>query len=299
MTVDWRLLRIHAACLLLSVACAKPPPACTDPAACAPPSASCVEGVCGTLAGEGQATVFRVENRNPVVVTVFVDFPVRENFETATPFPVEATVPAGARLEIARFVPAEPGRGGRLRASERVVIGSLRTVPDPSARYALPFGGSEPCEVGQGVDGGVTHVGIFRYAFDFTMPVGTPVLAARTGTVAKVIDGFTKGGVTESMKHQGNAVIVAHSDGTMASYGHLSPGIPVREGQRVEVGQRLGLSGATGYARGPHLHFHVGKILEDVEGVTIPIRFDDGTREGYVPQPNRSYGPGIETAARR
>jgi murein DD-endopeptidase MepM/ murein hydrolase activator NlpD len=297
--VEWSRLRVLASCLLLSAACAQAPPADTSEPGGTPLREACAEGVCGSLAGEGQATVFRVENRNPVVVTLRVDFPVRENFETATPLPVEATVPAGARLEIARFVPVQPGRAGRLRASERVVIGSLRTVPDASARYALPFGGSEPCEVGQGVDGGVTHVGIFRYAFDFTMPVGTPVLAARAGTVVKAIDGFTRGGLSESMKRQGNAVVVAHADGTLASYGHLSPGILVREGQRVEVGQRLGLSGATGYARGPHLHFHVGKVLEDVEGATIPIRFDDGTREGYVPRERQSYGPGIETAVRR
>ena len=41
--------------------------------------------------------------------------------------------------------------------------------------------------------GAATHVGRQRYSFDFAMPVGTPVVAAREGTVVRVVDGYTQG----------------------------------------------------------------------------------------------------------
>jgi len=52
----------------------------------------------------------------------------------------------------------------------------------------------------------------------------------------------------------GNAVVVDHGYGLMSLYGHLSS-IAVEEGQRVESGESVGRSGATGLAGGDHLHF--------------------------------------------
>jgi len=75
---------------------------------------------------------------------------------------------------------------------------------------------------------------------------------------------------------------------------HLSPGILVSVGQQVVRGQRLGLSGNTGYTKAPHLHFQVGKVAGEIEGYTIPIRFDDGSQQGLVPEQGQLYGPASE-----
>lgn len=94
-----------------------------------------------------------------------------------------------------------------------------------------------------------------QYAFDFDMPVGTPFTAVRAGTVYKVVeDQPSNGGGTGA----GNYVVIDHGDGTYGLYYH-SPenGIDVEVGDEVTQGDVLGISGRSGLAGYPHLHFIV------------------------------------------
>ncbi|WP_018547338.1 M23 family metallopeptidase [Streptomyces sp. LaPpAH-108] len=84
-----------------------------------------------------------------------------------------------------------------------------------------------------------SHTGI-----DFHAASGTPVHAVGAGTVVSA--GW--GGA------YGNEVVIRMADGMYTQYGHLSS-LGVTVGQQVTPGQRIGLSGATGNATGPHLHF--------------------------------------------
>ena len=84
-----------------------------------------------------------------------------------------------------------------------------------------------------------SHTGI-----DFHAMTGTPVHAVGVGTV--VSTGW--GGA------YGNQIVLRMADGMYTQYGHLSS-IGVTVGQQVTAGQQIGLSGATGNATGPHLHF--------------------------------------------
>ncbi|WP_327258496.1 MULTISPECIES: M23 family metallopeptidase [unclassified Streptomyces] len=86
-----------------------------------------------------------------------------------------------------------------------------------------------------------SHTGI-----DFPVFTGTSVKSITSGTV--VAAGW--GGA------YGNQVVIKHADGHYSQYGHLSS-ISVSAGQSVSTGQQIGLSGATGNATGPHLHFEV------------------------------------------
>jgi murein DD-endopeptidase MepM/ murein hydrolase activator NlpD len=54
----------------------------------------------------------------------------------------------------------------------------------------------------------------------------------------------------------GNSVIIEHLPGVYSLYYHLDS-IDAAEGAIVAAGERLGLSGATGLATGPHLHWEI------------------------------------------
>ena len=81
---------------------------------------------------------------------------------------------------------------------------------------------------------------------DYHAAPGTPVMAANSGEVV----------LARELFYEGNCVIIDHGLGFMTLYMHLSR-LEVSEGQRVEQGQQIGLSGSTGRATGPHLHVAV------------------------------------------
>lgn len=89
-------------------------------------------------------------------------------------------------------------------------------------------------------------------AIDIGMPVGTPVLAALSGSV--LATGNTD--ATPGCYSFGKWVVLKHANGLATLYAHLST-INVSSGQSVSTGQSIGNSGMTGYATGPHLHFGV------------------------------------------
>ncbi len=89
-------------------------------------------------------------------------------------------------------------------------------------------------------------------AIDIGMPVGTPVLAALSGSV--LATGNTD--ATPVCYSFGKWVVLKHANGLATLYAHLST-INVSSGQSVSTGQSIGNSGMTGYATGPHLHFGV------------------------------------------
>ncbi len=75
-----------------------------------------------------------------------------------------------------------------------------------------------------------------------------PVTAARAGQIV-----FAGG---DPCCSYGLNIVIRHDQGYETRYAHLST-IGVKLGQFVEVGQSIGISGATGRATGPHLHFEV------------------------------------------
>ncbi len=81
---------------------------------------------------------------------------------------------------------------------------------------------------------------------DVVVPRRTPVKASGRGQVLAVGDYF----------FNGKTVFIDHGNGLITMYCHLDR-IDVKAGESVRKGQKIGLSGKTGRATGPHLHWGV------------------------------------------
>ncbi len=94
-----------------------------------------------------------------------------------------------------------------------------------------------------------------RYAVDVLMPIGTPLLAIAGGVVVALGEQYQD---TDHTPGHENFVIVRHTDGTAAGYGHLTNmGAVVEVGAEVNQGDLIGYSGHSGNSTEPHLHFDV------------------------------------------
>jgi murein DD-endopeptidase MepM/ murein hydrolase activator NlpD len=130
------------------------------------------------------------------------------------------------------------------------------------------------------------YFGIFshqeRAALDFKMKRGTKVCAARDGVVLRVKEDSDKGGWNKKYSKDGNNIVIQHLDGSRAGYWHLQKdGALVNVGDPVKKGQVIGLSGKTGYASMPHLHF---LVWTDRNGrwQTVPTRFQTSKGIKYL-----------------
>ncbi len=236
--------------------------------------------MCVTTFTSASGLAYRAENGEPVPATIVLTFVSAGNLRPGAGRPIERVVPPQSSAILVRLNTIVRNPSIPVRLTAAIDLGSSTTVPDADHLYAVPFGGGSPRELIQGFEGAASHSASMRYSLDFAMPEGTAVLAARAGTVLYLQDGFTEGGADPDLLEQANIVVVAHSDGTMASYGHLLAGLPVLVGQAVAEGDVLGSSGATGFAGEPHLHFHVGQRMLGTPGRTIPIELRD--RKGDV-----------------
>lgn len=91
-----------------------------------------------------------------------------------------------------------------------------------------------------------------QFAIDFDMDIRTVITATRPGEVVHIVESGFDGG------HPNNLVVVDHGDETYAEYMHLTNnGAFVEVGDLVCQGDTIGLSGSTGLAGYPHLHFVV------------------------------------------
>jgi murein DD-endopeptidase MepM/ murein hydrolase activator NlpD len=157
--------------------------------------------------------------------------------------------------------------------------------PAERSPYKLPWETDQQRFCVQGNWGIVSHRDHGEFSYDFYMPVGSEVWAARGGTVIKVVQKYTGNGV----KKANNKVVIDHGDGSYGSYLHLmKAGSLVKVRQRVRQGQAIARSGNVGRSMLPHLHFHVaGK-----NGESIPVSFKDVKTDRGIPRMFKFYKSG-------
>ncbi len=152
--------------------------------------------------------------------------------------------------------------------------------------YRLPWKSGDTHLCVQSNRGVVSHRGWEEFAYDFAMPVGTEIRAARAGKVIKVVvanDGH-------GYHWPNNLVAIEHDDGTKAYYLHIKKdGSLVNVGDTVTQGQPIALSGHVGNSMLPHLHFHV---TDAERKSTLPTTFSDVTKDLGIPRMFKRYTAG-------
>lgn len=118
---------------------------------------------------------------------------------------------------------------------------------------------------------------------------GAEVHSATAGRVVGVRDGLPDGPITLELPPitaadaGGNHVVVRVAPHVYAFYAHLVPGsIRVRVGQRVSVGETLGLLGNSGNSNAPHLHFQLMEGPVPLGSNGLPFRFTGFRGEGVL-----------------
>jgi hypothetical protein len=168
--------------------------------------------------------------------------------------------------------------------------------PREESPYLLPWPGGVTWNCGQGNWGIVTHRDKGCYSWDFPMPIGSPICAARDGEVILVMDqndGSVNPLLSNDMgKNPGNGIQIRHADGTIAVYWHIRKGgARVTKGQRVKQGDVIAESGNVGYTTSPHLHFSVYSS-NYMDFRSIPISFRDVDFLGGIPRLGLRYTSG-------
>lgn len=174
-------------------------------------------------------------------------------------------------------------RGEPLPCLERAAFGDPAQSP-----YVLPYPVGAAYRLAQGycyAGGGHRD----QLAYDFDMPIGDDVTAARAGVVRRMRDDLPDYGAKQD-PGQRNHILIQHNDRTVAFYGHLKQGsVVVREGDRVATGRRIAASGNSGNTLGePHLHFEVYQFWPATERFNVAVNFRNAEgrldgRRGLMP----------------
>lgn len=176
-------------------------------------------------------------------------------------------LPSGALVDVLEVVQGEAVEGNpewyRIKSPmiEGYVWGGLVecTADEPSnSGFYLPLECGKAATVSQGNFGDFSHQGQSAYAFDFSLGIGTPLVAIADGTVSQSYGETMPGdpcynGGGQECSAATNYVTLLHDDGTKSIYAHLSQ-TSVATGDFVPRGSVVGLSGSTGWSTGPHAH---------------------------------------------
>jgi len=214
-----------------------------------------------------------------------------KNMTSSRPLPFTVDAAGRKSFVLARFTITDKSRPRSYNYYYHWEYGGRRNSTDNDADYAMPFRPGRYV-VMQGPRGTYSHFAGSgsENAVDWDVPEGTTVCAARAGRVVGARADSIFSGTNPKFKPLGNYVIIKHADGTFADYHHLqTDGTLVEIGDEVKVGQPIGLSGSTGFASKPHLHFMVFQAIDGKRVLSLPFRLktDHGTFTDFIR--GRSY----------
>jgi murein DD-endopeptidase MepM/ murein hydrolase activator NlpD len=228
------------------------------------------------------ATAVQAEiDRQPTLTPVPTNTPTAEPTEPATPTPMPTFTP-----------PALPN-----------------TSPNEHYWLRRPVAEGGVVWTNKNYPYGSTRGGTLRphHGVEFDVSTGTEILAAASGTVVFAgADNATLLG--ETTNFYGNVVVI-QLDSSLAGqpvfnlYGHLSE-ILVAVGQSIQAQEVIALSGSSGVADGPHLHFEVRIGTNSYDATLNPLLWlypfpDRGVVAGRISWPNGTAAREVPVTLRR
>ena len=231
-------------------------------------------GVRVTEDRQGNVIRLSVETTNCLDITLTLTADL-QNMRASAALPLTIETRGAAHTELVTLEADNPAQAWRYSYRYDWRYGGRGGKPDGTV-YELPYPAGALCTLMQGYGGKFSHqIGSpNHFANDWAMPVGSPVLAARGGTVVGIRQDSTSRGSSKDYENCANYVIIRHSDGTYAEYLHLqAQGVVVRLGDEVKTGQLIAHSGNTGFSSGPHLHFAVFRAVDGGKRETLPVEF--------------------------
>ena len=150
-----------------------------------------------------------------------------------------------------KLASAEKG-AAKVDAAFRYILEKCASMGDSLPPLHLPLKDFSYAQTGASVGSKINpfyKVPVSHDGLDLLVPTGTPVYASAAGVVVETV---------RSGRGSGNVVVIDHGNGYVTRYAHLKE-IHVRRGRHVEMGDKIGLSGMTGRAFAPHLHYTVMK----------------------------------------
>lgn len=164
--------------------------------------------------------------------------------------------------------------------AHRGTVLPVNGAPHVAERFAIDFIQVDP--MGRLFEGPLGELSSYPY-------FGDEIHSVASGKVVGVVDGIpeTPAGALppaiSAEKAGGNHVVVAIGHGRYAFYAHMQPGsVRVKVGEKVKVGQTLGLLGNSGNSDAPHLHFHIMDSPHPLLANGLPYRFSNFTVEGTI-----------------
>lgn len=204
---------------------------------------------------EDKSIMIAIKNKTKYAQSVEVDCKLK-GMKASVSLPLTKFINSGETVDFVILKPIDLTMAYSYGTSIRYIEGNVLAIHDDDFIYGLPFPKGKSYSVGQGYNGNQTHQG--RYALDFDMNEGSEIAAIRDGKVTKVVENNDRGCPNEKCHQFNNMILITHNDGSIADYSHLKKnGAKVKVGQNVEKGEVIGLSGATGWASGDHLHLEI------------------------------------------
>ncbi len=198
-------------------------------------------------------TVARGDTKFTIAYLYGVSWP---DLAVANGIDAAAALKPGQKLLIPTLVAPPP------EATATAAAATPAPAASPSAAAAAPAAPRFTWPLSGNVRRGFTARGRtsdYHEGLDIPVRDGTAVRASAAGKVLFA---------GNEPRQFGNLVVVDHGGGMQTAYAFLSR-VTVKEGEDVRQGERVGLSGHTGRARGPELHFEVRRGNRPVDPLPL------------------------------